>query len=73
MPNQTINIHSAQAIQIGDHNTQQVTIAIQSLVQQIESAEASPKEKSEALELLQRFLAHPLVASVVGAAISVGL
>ena len=72
MPNQTINIHSAQAVQIGDHNTQQVTAAIQALVQKIESGEGSKEEKAEALGMLQRFLAHPLVAAAVGAAISLG-
>jgi hypothetical protein len=70
MKNQTINIHSASAVQIGDSNTQQITIAIQSLVEKIENSNGSDLEKTEAKNLLQKFLKHPLVAAVVGAAIS---
>jgi hypothetical protein len=70
MTNQVINIHSANAIQIGDHNTQQIAIAIKSLIEKIESCDGSEAEKVEAKNLLQRFLEHPLVAAVVGATIS---
>lgn len=69
---QTINIHSAQAVQIGDHNTQQITATIQMLVQKIESSDASESEKNEAKSRLQKFLEHPLVAAIVGATISLG-
>ena len=72
VPRQTINIHSAGAVQIGDHNTQQITATIQALVQKIESSDASAEDKSEVKSLLQKFLAHPLVAAAVGAAISLG-
>ena len=71
-PQQTINIHSAQAVQIGDHNTQQITATIQTLVQEIDASDASQAEKAEAKSLLQKFLEHPLVVSVVGAVISLG-
>ncbi len=70
MKNQTINIHSANAVQIGDSNTQQITIAIQSLVEKIENSNGSDLEKIEAKNLLQKFLEHPLVAAVAGAAIN---
>lgn len=72
MKNQTINIHSANAVQIGDGNAQQITLTIQSLVEKIENSNGSPIEKIEAKNLLQKFLEHPLVAAVVGAAISRG-
>lgn len=71
-PQQTINIHSAQAVQIGDYNTQQITATIQTLVQKIDASDASQDEKAEAKSLLQNFLDHPLVAAVIGAAISLG-
>ena len=71
MTNQTINIHSPNAVQIGDHNTQQITIAIQSLIEKIESSDSSDPEKVEAKSLLQEFLKHPLVATIVGATIKV--
>ena len=71
MTNQTINIHSPNAVQIGDHNTQEITIAIQSLIEKIESSNGSDPEKAKAKSLLQEFLKHPLVSTIVGATISV--
>lgn len=71
-PSQTINIHSPQAVQIGDHNTQQITATIQMLVQRIEESDTSPENKDEAKSLLQKFLAHPLVSSIIGASIGLG-
>lgn len=70
-PQQNININSANAtVQIGDHNTQHITSAIQELAQKIDSSSASGVEKEEAKSLLQKFISHPLVTSIVGSAIS---
>jgi hypothetical protein len=68
--NQTINIHSAVAVNIGDQGTQQITAAIRVLLRQIESSTASTEEKEEAKNRLQSLLAHPLVAALIGKAIS---
>lgn len=70
--NQTINIHSPQAVQIGDSNTQQITSTIQMLVQRIDDCNATDEEKTEAKSLLEKFLSHPLVTTVVGATIDLG-
>jgi len=66
---QNITIHGAQSVQIGDFNTQNVINSIQSLKNQIESSTGSPEEKEEAKSLLNKFISHPLVASILGAAV----
>ena len=68
--NQTINIHAAVAVNIGDQGRQQITAAILVLQKLIESTNATPEEKEEAKNRLKNFLAHPLVAAVVGGTIS---
>lgn len=67
-PSHNITIHSAQSVQIGDYNTQNIINSIQALKNQIESSNVSPEEKEEAKTLLSKFLNHPLVASILGAA-----
>jgi len=69
---QTINIHSPQAVQIGDNNTQQITATVQMLVQRIDDSDATSDQKAEAKSLLQKFLSHPLVTTIVGATIGLG-
>lgn len=67
-PTQNINISGAQSIQIGDYNTQNIVNSFEALVKMIDSSTSSPGEKAEAKSLLSRFLKHPLVVSIVGAA-----
>lgn len=67
-PNQTINIHGAQSVQVGDHNTQNMINSFEALVKKIESSEAPPEQKEEAKGILRKFLEHPAVVSVIGAA-----
>lgn len=67
-PVQNFHINNAQSIQIGDFNTQNVVNSFDALVKKIESSSASPEEKEEAKSLLSKFLAHPVVVSVLGAA-----
>lgn len=67
-PSHTINIHGAQSIQIGDHNTQNIINSIQALKNQIESSNSTPEQKEEAKSLLSQFISHPLVTSLLGAA-----
>jgi len=65
----TTNIHigNAQAIQIGDHNLQQVSSVLQSLVAAIDDSDAGPEEKKEAKSRLAEFLKHPAVTATLGA------
>ena len=65
----TTNIHieNAQAIQIGDHNLQQVSSVLQSLVAAIDESGAKPEEKKEAKSRLAEFLKHPAVTATLGA------
>jgi hypothetical protein len=64
----TIHIHGIHGgqVQIGDHNTQNIVNALQELKHKIDSANASPDQKREAIGLLRTLLAHPLVTSVLG-------
>ncbi len=66
---QTVNISGSTNIQIGDRNIQEIRNSIVWLVNSIEKSEASFEQKEGAKGLLQRFLEHPLVTSIVGAAI----
>ena len=66
---QTVNISGSSNIQIGDGNIQEVQNSIVWLINSIEKSGASSEEKEEAKGLLKRFLEHPLVASIFGAAI----
>lgn len=68
-PIQNIHINSAQSIQIGDYNTQNIVSSFDALVKKIDSLSAPIQEKEEAKSLLSNFLSHPLVVSVLGAAV----
>ena len=67
-PIQHINITAAQSVQIGDYNTQNIINSFEGLIKNIENAGASSHEKEEAKSLLKKFLTHPLVISILGAA-----
>jgi len=62
-----INIGSAHAIQIGDHNVQHLASALQSLVSAVEESDFEPAEKKEAKSRLSAFLKHPAVTAALGA------
>ncbi|BBT16998.1 hypothetical protein WP8S17C03_30470 [Metapseudomonas otitidis] len=64
-----INISGSQGIQIGDHNSQHFQMMFSELLNKIDQADGSPEEKEEAKKLLTKLLEHPLVSSVVGAAL----
>ncbi|MGZ8315979.1 MAG: hypothetical protein ACXW3B_12495 [Telluria sp.] len=65
-PNNTFNFHGSQQVQIGDHNTQNIVNALQDLKNKIDGADVSLEEKQEANALFGKFIAHPLVTSVLG-------
>ncbi|WP_233115703.1 RIP homotypic interaction motif-containing protein [Aggregatibacter actinomycetemcomitans] len=70
---QNISIHGSQSIQIGDHNVQHITNTFNELIQKIDSSSASEAEKQQAKSLLNQFLSHPLVVSILGSAVSAGI
>ena len=54
-------------LQIGHGNTQNIDYSIQCLLEEaIDSANASNEEKTEAKDILRKFLTHPLVTSIAG-------
>lgn len=68
--NTTVNIHnSSGGFQIGDNNTLNIQNALNDLVQRINDADASPKEKVEAKESLLGLLRLPVVGTVLGSAV----
>ena len=70
MTNNHYTFNNSQGIQIGDGNSQQLQITLQQLVKEIDSSSGSEEQKKEAKNLLSKFLEHPLVVAVVGAAAS---
>lgn len=59
---------NANMIQLGDITIQNINIVLKNVVERIESADASEKEKTEAKSLLQKFIEHPLVNTILGVA-----
>ena len=70
---QNINFHGSQNVQIGNHNIQNITNAFNELIQKIESSTASETEKQEAKSLLNQFLSHPLVVSIIGSTLGAAI
>ena len=68
-PGPNINIGTAHGVQIGDYNTQTVVGALGALAAEIGAADVSDVEKDEAKSKLLAFLEHPLVQTIVGAAV----
>ena len=66
----TISVSGSQNVQIGNHNIQSIVVHLQSLAKAIDNSSATEQEKSEAKSLLNKFLAHPLVAAILGGVIS---
>lgn len=65
---QNFHINNAQSVQIGDFNTQTIVNSFDALVQKIESSAVPHEEKEEAKTLLSKFLSHPAVVAILGAA-----
>lgn len=65
----TVNITGSTNVVVGNNNSQTVEHNIRELLAVVDSANASPEEKSAAKKLLHKFLEHPLVAAVAGGAI----
>lgn len=68
-----INIHGSTGIQIGDHNIQNLQVAMKEVLASIDNADATREEKEDARNKLHAFLAHPLVAAAVGAGLPLAL
>lgn len=70
MSNQTVNISGSSHVIVGNNNQITIQHSVQELNRVIESSNATPEQKAEAKGLLKKFLEHPLLASIAGAAIS---
>lgn len=55
--------------QIGNHNTQNIENVFEYILTEIENSNASTQEKSEAKNLLQKALSHPLIIAIIGASV----
>lgn len=69
-PATTINISNSHGIQIGDHNVQHIANSLIGLVEKIESTNATEPEKDEAKGVLKKLMLNPVVAAVLGGAVS---
>jgi hypothetical protein len=61
-----VSITSSSNVQVGSGNVQGISVHVQRLVEVIESADASPKQKQEAKNALRKFLEHPAVTAILG-------
>ena len=68
--NTTINISNSTGFQVGDNNTQNIELGIKELLEKIDTADASPEEKSQAKSILKSLLDNQVVAAVLGGAAS---
>jgi predicted phage tail protein len=66
-PNQTINIHGAQSVQVGDYNTQTIINSFEALLKKIELSDIPAEQKEETKGMLRKLLEHPAVVAVIGA------
>ena len=64
-----VEVHGSSNVQVGNANVQTV-IDVDRVVAAIDHSTASEAEKAEAKSLLKKFLEHPLVSVIVGAAAS---
>jgi hypothetical protein len=63
-----INVSNSSHVVVGNNNTQNIDNSIQVILSAIDKAPASAEQKTEAKNLLQQFLKHPLVTSIAGGA-----
>lgn len=62
----SVSVHESSHVQIGNSNTQNVTMHIGKLIAAVDHSNASDAEKKEAKSLLQKLAENPLVQSVWG-------
>lgn len=63
---QNIQIHNAQSVQIGDHNTANISNSFQSLINEINNSNATPEQKTEAKSRLKAVIESPLFNTILG-------
>lgn len=66
----SITINNSHGFQIGDNNVQHIANGLAGLVRKIEESPASAEEKAEAKSRLAKLMENPIVASVLGSAVS---
>ena len=68
--NQSVNISGSTNVVVGDHNKQTMVQALRDISAAIDASSGSPEQKAEARSLLRQALEHPLLAAIVGGALS---
>jgi hypothetical protein len=61
-----ISVSGSSNVQIGDSNTQGITIEVDKILTAINDSEASIEEKEKAKSLLRQLLESPIIASIAG-------
>jgi hypothetical protein len=59
-------VSNAQNVAFGDNNVQSWQVQFDALVKAIDASSAGAEEKQDAKSKLKAFLAHPIVAAIVG-------
>ncbi|WP_167494390.1 RIP homotypic interaction motif-containing protein [Ectopseudomonas khazarica] len=68
-----ITISGSTGIQIGNHNIQNLEVAMREVLSSIDNSGAPMDEREDAKNRLAAFLAHPLVVAAVGAGLPAAL
>lgn len=70
MQTNNLTITGSTGVIVGDNNSQNVSVHLEAIARQIETAEVSEGQKSEAKSQLRKFLEHPAVNTIFGIAAS---
>jgi hypothetical protein len=70
MQTNNVSITGSTGVIVGDHNSQNVSAHFEAIARQIESADVSEDQKSEAKSQLRKFLENPAVNTIFGIAAS---
>lgn len=62
-----------KALQIGNHNTQNIQTIINDLIDEVKKSDATPEDKNKAIELINYFFANPIISSVISGATGAGV
>ncbi|NBV24683.1 MAG: hypothetical protein EBS05_22530 [Proteobacteria bacterium] len=62
----SVSVNNSQNVIVGNGNTQTLTAEVAKIITAIDHSTASEAEKKEAKSRLEKFLEHPLVATLVG-------
>ncbi len=64
-----IEINNPYQVQIGNHNTQNMNVLFDTLIEAVNNSETSENEKKEAKGILKKLVEHPVFKSLIGTGI----